>query len=269
VSRASDFEWDQVDRSVDPNELVSYLDAVTGVDAVRAIQRHTFTLMTIRPGHAVLDVGCGAGDDLRSLAELVGPTGRVVGVDNSETMLQQERTHGLPVVCHIGDAHHLDFAADSFDSCRAERVFQHVEEPFQPFAELVRVVRPGGRVVVADPDYGTVVVDATDRALTQRILAFRAEMTRNGWIGRQLSGLAEQCGLVDVMIQPTTPIFTDWALASEFFGLQRAAEQVVSPVEAAAWIRDLGQRAAMGRFFSAITVFVVSGRKPLRPASGS
>src|SRR6266581_4620497 len=121
--------------------------------------------MYIRPGHAVLDVGCGAGDDLRSLAQLVGPTGRVVGVDNSETMLQEarERTRGLPVECHTGDAHHLDFAADSFDSCRAERVLQHVEEPFQAFAEFVRVVRPGCRVVVADPDYGTLMVDATDR----------------------------------------------------------------------------------------------------------
>jgi hypothetical protein len=93
-------------------------------------------------------------------------------------------------------------------------------------------------------------------------------MTRNGWIGRQLSGLAQQCGLVDVMIQPTTPVFTDLALASELFGLQRAAERVVSPVEAAAWIRDLEQRAVAGRFFSAITVFVVSGRKPLTPSSG-
>jgi hypothetical protein len=94
-------------------------------------------------------------------------------------------------------------------------------------------------------------------------------MTRNGWIGRQLSGLARQCGLVEVMIQPTTPVFTDWALAREIFGLQRAAERVLSPGEAAAWIRDLEQRAATGRFFSAITVFVVSGRKPLTPPNGN
>ena len=80
-----------------------------------------------------------------------------------------------------------------------------MEDLFQAFAELVRVVRPGGRVVVADPDYGTVMVDATHRALTQHILAFPCEMTRNGWIGRQLSGLAQQCGLVDVTIHGTTP----------------------------------------------------------------
>lgn len=136
-----------------------------------------------------------------------------------------------------------------------------MEDPFQAFAELVRVVRPGGRVVVAEPDYGTLIVDATDRALIQRILAFRCEMTRNGWIGRQLSRLAQQCGLVDVTIHGTIPVFTDWQLANQLFGLQHAAEQAVSPDEATAWIRDLEQRTATGRFFSAITAFLVSGRR--------
>jgi hypothetical protein len=42
-----------------------------------------------------------------------------------------------------------------FDSCRTERVLQHVEDSFQAFADFVRVVRPGRRIVVADPDYGT------------------------------------------------------------------------------------------------------------------
>jgi ubiquinone/menaquinone biosynthesis C-methylase UbiE len=269
MRQVSDLGFDQVDRTADPTRLVSYLDAVTGIEAVRAIKRQTFALMNVRPGHAVLDVGCGAGDDLRSLAELVGPTGRVVGVDNSETMLHEasERTQGLPVECHVGDAHRLEFAADTFDGCRAERVFQHLERPTEAFAELVRVVRPGGWVVVGDPDFGTLVVDATQRNLTQRILTFRCEMVRNGWIGRQLPAFAQRCGLVDVTVHGTTPVFTDWSQADQVIGLQRAAELaaskgVISTAEAGAWIRDLEQRAAAGRFFSAITAFLVGGRKP-------
>ncbi len=60
-------------------------------------------------------------------------------------------------------------------------------------------------------------------------------------------------------------MFTDWELANQLFGFQHAAEQVVSPDQAAAWIRDLEQRAAAGRFFSAITVLLVSGRNPDDP----
>src|ERR1700694_4537807 len=80
-----------VDQTADPHDLVSYLDQVTGLEAAQAYKRQSFALMGVQPGHAVLDVGCGAGDDLRQLAELVGPSGRVVGVDNSETMVQQAR----------------------------------------------------------------------------------------------------------------------------------------------------------------------------------
>jgi hypothetical protein len=92
-------------------------------------------------------------------------------------------------------------------------------------------------------------------------------MARNAWIGRQLSAFAQNCGLVEVTIHGTTPVFTDWPQANQVLGLDRAAEQavsegVISSVEAAAWIRDLEQRAAAGRFFSAITDFLLTGRNP-------
>jgi ubiquinone/menaquinone biosynthesis C-methylase UbiE len=101
----------------------------------------------------VLDVGCWAGDGLRSLAEFVGATGRVVGVDTSKAMLAEARarTEGLAVECRVGDAHRLEFATDTFDACRADRVFQHLERPREALAELVRVTRPGGWIVVMDP----------------------------------------------------------------------------------------------------------------------
>jgi ubiquinone/menaquinone biosynthesis C-methylase UbiE len=269
MGQSSDYGFAQVDLTTDPTAFVSYLDAVTALESARAIKQQTFALMRVRPGHAVLDVGCGTGDDLRSLAEVVGPRGRVVGVDNSETMLREarERTRRFHVECYIGDAHQLDFPADTFDGCRAERVLQHLENPFQAFAELVRVARPGARVVVAAPDWDTLVVDSADGALTRRILAFRGDMTRNGRMGRQLPALARQCGLVDVTIRGVTPVFTDWQQADQLVGLRRGAEQaaiegVISPIEAAEWIRDLEQRAAAGRFFSAIAGFIVTGRKP-------
>ena len=66
--------FEDVDRTSDPLARVSYLDAVAALRETVAHKRRTFELMHLHAGDTVLDVGCGAGDDLRSLAELVGPS---------------------------------------------------------------------------------------------------------------------------------------------------------------------------------------------------
>jgi SAM-dependent methyltransferase len=262
--------FEDVDRAADPGALVSYLDTVTTMEAVRAYKRQSFLRLGVREGQSVLDVGCGSGDDLRALAELVGPTGRVVGVESSAEMLARarERTRGLPVDMRRGDAHQLDFPDNSFDGCRADRVFQHLADPRQAMRELVRVARPGARVAVVDPDWGTLVVAADDRALTRRIADYQCDRrVRNGWMGRGLLALARDCGLADLATDTATAIFTDLSLATELLHLRKAADEaaaagVISAADGAAWMTQLEQAAAAGRFFSALSVFGVSGRKP-------
>ncbi len=87
-----------------------------------------------------MDLGCGPGDDGRILAQMVGSTGRVVGVDSSGAIITEARKGAegltLPVEYIVGDAHRLDFAGSTFDGCRAERVFQHVENPRQVLREM-------------------------------------------------------------------------------------------------------------------------------------
>jgi hypothetical protein len=131
----------------------------------------------------------------------------------------------------------------------------------------VRVTRPGGRVAIVDTDWGTLVVAAEDRPLTRKIVEFQCDRRiRNGWIGRELLALARDCGLVDLATDAATATFTDFALAVELLHLRTAADEAVaagvfSSDDGAAWITGLEQAAAAGRFFSALSVFGVSGRK--------
>ena len=85
---------------------------------MQAYKKHTYTLLEVQPGDAILDVGCGTGDDVHVLAEMVGPTGRVVGVDCSETMIAaalQRQKPDLPVEFLVNNAHCLNFANNTFD----------------------------------------------------------------------------------------------------------------------------------------------------------
>jgi SAM-dependent methyltransferase len=262
--------FENVDAAADPGAFVSYLDSVSALDAARAYKHQSFGRLGLQAGGSVLDVGCGNGDDLRVLAEIVGPSGHVVGVDRSAEMVAQarERTRGLPVEVRIGDAQQLDLPDDRFDGCRSDRVLQHLPNPGQALREMVRVARPGGRVTVIDTDWGTLVVAAEDRALTRKIVEFQSDrQIRNGWMGRELLALARECGLADLTTDAATATLTDLPLATSLMHLGTAADEaasagVISPDERAAWLAALEQAAAAGRFFSALTVFGVSGRKP-------
>jgi ubiquinone/menaquinone biosynthesis C-methylase UbiE len=95
--------WGAVDQTTDPSVFVSYLDTVTTLETVRRIKQRTYDLLQVREGYHLLDVGCGLGDDVRALAEQVGPAGRVAGVDSSETMIAEARKRlvGMNPPCRI------------------------------------------------------------------------------------------------------------------------------------------------------------------------
>ncbi len=76
-----------VDRQSDPRFYVRHLERQQAVR--QGFKDHTFALLDLGPGQRVLDIGCGLGRDVLDMARLVGPTGRVTGVDASRTMIDE------------------------------------------------------------------------------------------------------------------------------------------------------------------------------------
>lgn len=249
---------------------VQYLDTVTGLDAAQRYKRQSYELLAARAGDALLDAGCGAGDDVRALARLVGPTGRVTGIDFREDVIAEARLRGATdtnTTFEVADVYQLPFAAATFDGCRAERVFQHLLDPAAALAELLRVTRPGGRVVAGDADWDTLVVAAPDVATSRAVTHLACDNPRQGQIGRHLYGLFRAAGLEEVTILTATVVLTDFALADEVFNLRVTADRAVqrgllSAEAAAGWLASLEEASSAGQFCSAITGFLAGGRKP-------
>jgi ubiquinone/menaquinone biosynthesis C-methylase UbiE len=115
-----------------------------------------------KPGQRVLDVGCGTGFFARRIAQAVGPKGAVVGVDPSQPMLDYAEQHA-PDNCSFvnAGAEDLPFDDASFDVVVSSLAFHHfpVDRRADGVNEIFRVVRPGGRLFVADfsPPSGRVV----------------------------------------------------------------------------------------------------------------
>ena len=177
------------------------------------------------------------------------PGGAITAVDSSDAMLAEARRRsegsGLPVRFEQGDALRLEFADESFDGCRCDRTFMHLEDPRRALAEMVRVTRPGGRVVVYEVDFETLVIDAPDRITARKVVNAWCDGFRDGWLGRRIPGLFHDAGLIDVLVFPET-LRLKFPLAAPMVGsptVDRAvAAGTLTPAEAATWLRWLGRR---------------------------
>lgn len=103
----------------------------------------------IKPGQDVLDVGCGTGVLARAAAERMGPKGRVVGLDPNEQMLAVARRKPTAVTWQLGRAEALPFGDASFDAVVSQFALMFFESKATAIAEMLRVLRPGGRLAIA------------------------------------------------------------------------------------------------------------------------
>jgi ubiquinone/menaquinone biosynthesis C-methylase UbiE len=237
-------------------------------DAWLGYKARSFELLVLAEGDQVLDVGCGTGDDARTIASRV-PGVSVVGIDASDDKIRDARAQSLglprPVDFRVADAYALPFDDETFDACRADRVFHHLVDPAKALAEMTRVTRPGGRVVVSDTDYDSLVVEASDPRLTKRILAHHTDRMECGRVGRRLPGLFRDATLDTVRVTPYAAVATEYD--EEVLKLRDKAERaasagVVSPADAPRWVESLIEADRAGRFVCAQIVLTVSGRKP-------
>ncbi len=248
-------------------DRVGYLDRLAATDAARSYKQLMLDALDARPGETVVDLGCGPGTDLPDLAEAVTATGTVIGVDADPLMADQarSRTADLPAVrVLLGDVHALPFRDGGVDRARTDRVLQHVADPVAVLDRARRMLRPGGRLVMAEPDWDSLAVDhpdlGTSRAYTRHIAD---RVVRNAVIGRQLARLAGASGFEVPVVRPVTPAFRDVRAADRVLGLRRNTERAVAagylePAAARRWLDDL----SAGPFLASMTLYVVVARVP-------
>jgi arsenite methyltransferase len=114
-----------------------------------------FSLGALEPGEDVLDVGCGAGLDSLVAAQMVAPNGSVTGIDMTPEMLAKARAGAAELdVANVrfveGEAERLPFGDASFDVVISNGVIDLIPDKDAVFGELYRVLRPGGRIQLAD-----------------------------------------------------------------------------------------------------------------------
>lgn len=260
-------QWDfaAVDAARDPATFVRYLRQSTDDAPVNVRRQLSYHLLNVLLGQHLLDVGCGLGDDVRALGNLVGPLGRVVGLDNSERLLEVARNHAenasFPVTFVYGDMHNLPFDDALFDGVRCERVLIHSADPGRVIGEMLRVARPGGHVVITEPDLDSLVFHASQQTLVRKLTHWHSDRVRNGTVGRQLPEILQRGGLKDVRVFPTVAQTSLLSNYPRTLVAQAQEAGIITPSEASDILDEWQQRADQGRYFEYGVFFTVVGRK--------
>ena len=122
----------------------------------RELRQRAVTLAQLQPGDQVLDVGCGTGTLALEVQRRVGSAGRVVGIDPGTEQIARARAKAarqhVPIEFQVGVIEHLAFSDQMFDVVLSTLMMHHlpISLKAQGLAEIVRVLKPGGRLIIAD-----------------------------------------------------------------------------------------------------------------------
>ena len=225
------------------------------------------------PGERILDVGCGPGFYVAEILEEIRPNGSVVGVDTSTDMLAvaADRTGGSgDVEFHQADATALPFEDSDFDRVVSVQTLEYVEDATGGLAEMHRVLRPGGRIVVWDVDWDTVSWESSNPVRMDRVLKAWNEHLVHPALPRTLGMRMRSVGFVEVGFEAHV-FATDKRVPDAYGGALMvstiadfvAGRSGISAEEAKAWKADLRDLDERGEYFFSCVQFCFTARKPI------
>ena len=267
--------YERVDEDPHVSVLLGTMDATGGWSATRRLRAWERQQVRLEPGERLLDVGCGLGDAALALAADLGVDGEVVGIDLSEHMIAAARARAMNVACPVrfmvGNALEIGEPSSSFDVVRSERTLQWLTDPGAAVAEMVRVLRPGGRLCLIDTDWSTFSIDVGDTDISTIVHnAMQVERRRASTVGSRLGALVQEAGLDQLEQSTATQRWNSWdpdrSPAPEgCFSMSSLADDLVdagqlAPGDRAAFVSTTHAAAREGRFSMALTMYGVVAR---------
>jgi 2-polyprenyl-3-methyl-5-hydroxy-6-metoxy-1,4-benzoquinol methylase len=235
------------------------------------VRQNALDMLDPQPGQSLLDVGSGLGGDA---AEFAAKGARVLGVDASVQVVERARKQlarrpgNLTNAVSFRRVREEDvlsvFGEAKFDGVYTQRLLEHVDNPRDTISRLARIVKAGqGKIVIAEPDWGTYIIDHPNRVLAQKVQSLFSQQVANPFIGRQLRRLIREVGLTRLALRAVPVVFVD----PDASGLANAIKDFVdqgllSSSDASEFMDAVDAMRGEAAFTSSLTMFIVRAYRP-------
>lgn len=215
------------------------------IDARSLSNSHRRLADILKPGMTVLDIGCGTGAITSDIVDIVGDTGKVIGIDNNKALINsaQEKYAGVPnLTFEVADIYNLPYKND-FDIVTAARILQWLDKPQIALENMVKVTKDDGKVIVLDYNHEKITwepdIPTSMAKFYKSFLNWRAGSGMNNQIADDLEQMFKSSGLNNIKSsnQHEKTIRTDtdfsthinvWSGVVSFKGSQMVEEGFIS-----------------------------------------
>lgn len=244
------------------------MDVMYSCPMVQSIKNRAITAMNLKIGDKVLEAGCGQGNDIKKIADIVGAQGLVAAIDSSKGVINeaQKRFNQDNIHYEVMSAKHLKFEDNFFSACHADRLLVSQEDYEGLFNELLRVVKPGGTICLTDVDALSIIIYPFNDHINKILKQIHASFV-NPYMGRILPELFVKHNLQNIKVLPELLMIDNFNTISQLFHFPSIIntlinQQEITIPEANSCINTMDHASQNGSFLYSVTFFTVVGQKP-------
>lgn len=236
-----------------------------------AVERRARILaaLDLKTGAHVLDVGSGPGHLAYEIAQVIGPDGRIEGVDSAEGSVETglRRCAGLKNASFtLGDVYDLPYDDGTFDTVISSQVFEYLDDVPKALGEVFRVLKPGGQVLIHGTGWGALLWHSKDPERMSRFLEIWDGHLADPRMSETMAKELHNAGFVGVHAEPIVHIETSYnpnsmsAIMTKFVA-GYVVSQGVSQAEADAWAEELPNLGSSGDYFFSSNEYIFTAQR--------